>query len=99
MNTRFTARHFNASDQLQQYATDSAEKLLKFYDGILDCDIILQPNQDPETPQTAEFNVKVAQDYLKVSESAATYEQAINKAVDTMKRQLIKYKNKKAVRN
>ncbi len=99
MNTRFTARHFNASEDLKKSAIESAEKLTKFYDGIIDCDIILQPNEDPESPQSAEFNIKVAKDYLKATESAPTYEQAINKVVDNMKRQLIKYKNKKSVRN
>ncbi len=99
MNTRFTARHFNASDQLQQHAIASAEKLQKFYDGIIDCEIVLQPNKDPELPQLAEFNIRVAKDHLKASEAAPTYEQAIGKVVDNMKRQLLKYKNKKVVKN
>ena len=95
MNTRFTARHFSASDRLQAYAIESVKKLEKFYEKILDVEIVLQPNEDHENPQQAELIVKVTGTVLKVSEAAPTYESALNAEIDTMGRQLIKYKNKR----
>lgn len=95
MNTRFTARQFTASPSLKENAISSAEKLTKFYDGILDCDIVAQPHPDPENSQSIELNVKVAKDLLTASSNAPSYEQAINLAVDNMKRQLKKYKSKR----
>ncbi|MEX0928426.1 MAG: ribosome-associated translation inhibitor RaiA [Balneolales bacterium] len=95
MNTTFTARKFNASDHLQDYANQAVHKLEKYYDSILICDVVLEPNADPDEPQKAELNLQVAQDLLTATETGTTYEHAINKAVDNMKRQVIKYKNKR----
>lgn len=98
MNTSFTARHFNASERLQAYCLDAASKLEKFYDGIIDCDIVVSPHPDHDSPQQVELTVKVAKTTLNATENAATYEQAILKAIDNMKRQLIKYKEKRLVK-
>ena len=95
MKTQFTARHFDASENLKQYSLDAVEKLQRFYDRIIDVDIVLQPSSSDENPQMVEINVNVPQSHLKSSEAADTYEQAINKAVDNLERQLKKYKNKR----
>ncbi|MFU8813544.1 MAG: ribosome hibernation-promoting factor, HPF/YfiA family [Balneolaceae bacterium] len=94
MKTTFTARHFDASSDLQQYSLDAVEKLSQFFDKIIVCDIVLQPGQDDENPYKAELNVKVPKQLLNVSEEAPSYEQAINTAVDTAIRQIRKYKTK-----
>ncbi|MDX1670801.1 MAG: ribosome-associated translation inhibitor RaiA [Balneolaceae bacterium] len=94
MKTTFTARHFDASKDLREYSVQSVQKLDQFYDRIVTCDIILEPVPDDEEPKQAELNVKVPQKLLNTTEKASTYEQAINRAVDTMSRQLKKYKEK-----
>lgn len=94
MNITITARHFNASNRLHEFATKNVTKLEKFYDGILDCDIVFEPNESPVEPQKVELRVKVAKTFLTASETAETYEQAIGKAIENIKRQLIKYKDK-----
>lgn len=94
MKTTFTARHFEASKDLHTYAEEAVQKLDQFYDRILTCDIILQPVPDDEDPQQAELNVKVPQKLINAKEKAPSYEQAINMAVDTVTRQLKKYKAK-----
>ncbi|MGF1669066.1 MAG: ribosome hibernation-promoting factor, HPF/YfiA family [Balneolaceae bacterium] len=99
MKTTFTARHFDASTHLKNYALGSIDKLEQFYDKIIACDIVLEPTQDDENPTKAEFNVKVPQVLLRASESAPTYEQAVNNAVDNLVRQLRKYKEKRFKHN
>lgn len=94
MKTTFTARHFEASQRLKDYSMDSVQKLDQFYDRILTCDIILEPTPDDEEPQQAELNVKIPQTLLNAKEKASTYEQAINRVVDNIIRQLKKYKDK-----
>lgn len=95
MKTTFTARHFDASKDLHAYAEDAVQKLDQFYDRIITCDIILQPVPDDEDPQQAELNVKVPQKLLNAKEKAPSYEQAINRVVDNIARQLKKYKDKR----
>lgn len=94
MKTTFTARHFEASADLQQYSIDSVNKLDQFYDRIVMCDIILQPIPSDENPNQAELIIKVPRKVLTVKESAKSYEQAIHNAVETGSRQLKKYKDK-----
>lgn len=94
MKTTFTARHFDASNDLKQFSLDAVEKLDQFFDKIIVCDIVLQPGQDDENPYKAELNVKVPKKLLNVSEKAPSYEQAINTAVETAIRRIRKYKTK-----
>ena len=94
MKTTFTARHFDCSPDLKEYALGSVEKLEQFFDKILVCDIVLSPGQDDENSAIAELNVKVPKTLINVSEAAPTYEQAISEAVDNAVRQLRKYKTK-----
>lgn len=99
MNITFTARKFTASNSLQEFAIEEVQKLSRYYDAILSCDIVLEPSPDNDEPSRAELTVKVKQEVLVVSESGPAYEQAIRSAVDNMRRQLIKYKSKRFSRN
>ncbi|MDZ7694167.1 MAG: ribosome-associated translation inhibitor RaiA [Balneolaceae bacterium] len=94
MKTTFTARHFDPNQQLKEFSIDTVQKLDQFYDRILTCDIILEPTPDDEEPQQAELNVKIPQKLLNAKATGTSYEQAINRAVDNVTRQLKKYKNK-----
>ena len=94
MKTTFTARHFDSTPDLHNYAEDAVQKLDQFYDRIITCDIILQPVADDDNPQQAELNVKVPQKLLNATERATSYEQAINMVVENITRQLKKYKDK-----
>lgn len=94
MKTTFTARHFDHDPELHDFAEDAVQKLDQFYDRILTCDIILEPNPDDDNPKQAELNVKVPQKLINAKEHAPSYEQAINQVVETVSRQLKKYKKK-----
>ncbi|MDI6400763.1 ribosome-associated translation inhibitor RaiA [Balneolaceae bacterium ANBcel3] len=95
MNTTFTARKFNASQNLQDFATEEIQKLNRYYDGILSVDIVLEPTPDNDEPAKAELTVKVKNDLLNATEKGVAYEHALRSAVDNMRRQLIKYKDKR----
>ena len=94
MKVLFTARHFSASQRLQAFAEESFAKLTKYYEGILECSIIAEPFESPETPQKIEVNLKIPGSILHAKEVAESYEIAIGKSVDNLKRQLIKHKEK-----
>lgn len=94
MKITFTARHFEASPNLQKYSKETVGKLEQFYDRIQSCDIVLQPVPSSTTPQQVEIILKVPKKILKVTESSANYEQAIHDAVENLSRQLKRYKEK-----
>jgi len=95
MNITFTARHFEASTKLQDYSRDLVTKLEQFYDGIVACDIILQPTPKDDAPQGAEIIVKVPDKILTAQVASETYEKAVHDAVENLSRQLKKYKQKR----
>lgn len=95
MKTTFTARHFSSSPKLQEYCMQSITKMDQFFDNIISCDIVLEPTKDHDNPAKAELNIRVPKETLVVSESAPSYEQAIDNAVDNLVRQIRKYKSKR----
>lgn len=94
MKTTFTARHFEPSRELHEYSEEAVQKLDQFFDRILTCDIILEPVPNNENTSQVELNVQVPQKLLNAKEQAPSYEQAMNKVIDNIARQLKKYKDK-----
>jgi putative sigma-54 modulation protein len=94
MQTQITARHFNASPRLRRYASERLGKLERFYDGISDAHVILEPNGDP-TSKEAKVELNVFRQRLTAADHGTTYEQAIDKCVNRLRRQILKYKSKR----
>lgn len=91
MRITFTARHFKASPRLKEHAHNQVSKLKKYYDGILDIEIILDFIKQQ---QVAELIAKVYGTKLTVIEQSGDMYKSIDLAVDKMERQLKKYKDK-----
>lgn len=91
MRVNFTARHYKPSKRLKDYATNEVLRLEKYYDGIIDCDIILDYQKEL---QIAEIVVKVYGAKLAVTEKTDDIYKSIDFAVEKLERQLVKYKEK-----
>lgn len=94
MNISITARKFKAHETLRGFITAEVSKIDKFYDNILDVDVILsyQPNKD--TTKTSEIIVKVPGQILTASEVSDDYKKSTVVAVEKIHRQLDKLKTK-----
>lgn len=95
MKFTFTARHFEASNSLMEFAETTIQKLNQFYGNIIGCDVILEPGPDAKQPQQAEINLRVPDKILTITVASQTYEQAIREAVENLARQLKRYKQKR----
>ncbi len=91
MRISFTARHFKPSERLKEFATSEVARLKKYYDDILDVDIILDYVKQE---QVAEIVVKVYGQRLTVEEKSEDMYKSISLAVDKLERKLLKYKEK-----
>lgn len=97
MQLQITARHFKASDELQEFVTDRVTRLHRYYDGITNAHVVLElvPVQSNSTHQCgAEIAVNVYRQLLTSKELAATHEEAVNQCIGNLKRQIIRYKDK-----
>ena len=91
MRINFTARHYKPSRRLKEYAQNEVKRLEKYYDGIIDCDIILDYQKDI---QIAEIIISVYGSKLTVTEKTEDIYKSIDFAVTKLERQLKKYKEK-----
>lgn len=94
MQTRITARHFNASPRLREHAAERLAKLERFYDGITNAHVVLTNTRDQAAGRYAEITLTVKRQHLKAEDTAPTYEQAIDNCVERLRRQILRYKGK-----
>jgi len=91
MRTNITARHFKASDKLKDFAEKKVLKLNKYYDGIIDCEILLESERHE---RIADISLNVYSQKLQAVEKSEEFEKSIELCVDKLERQLKKYKEK-----
>lgn len=94
MQTRITARHFNASAGLRTYVEESVSKLDRFFDRIHDVHVILEDDQAPDAGKRAEIALNVPKQTFTASETGPTHKAAVNSAVRQLKRQVVRHKDK-----
>ncbi|HHL73041.1 MAG TPA: ribosome-associated translation inhibitor RaiA [Bacteroidetes bacterium] len=91
MRITFTARHYKAPEDLKAFAIEEVQRLTKYYDGILECEIIL--DYEKQT-QIAEIILSVNGSRLTARERSEQIRKSIRLATDKIERQLKKYKKK-----
>jgi putative sigma-54 modulation protein len=91
MRINITARHFKLTDELKQYAEQEVYRLKKYYEPIIDCDIILGWQKKL---RIAEINIAVYGTTLTAQEETVDMKKSIDKAVDKLERQIKKYKGR-----
>ncbi len=91
MRISLTARHFKATKRVKDYAEKRVRRLPRYYDGIIDCEIIL--DYEKET-QVAEIAIDVYGQRLVAREKSEDLFKSIDFAVDKLERRLKKYKEK-----
>ncbi|MDP5169086.1 MAG: ribosome-associated translation inhibitor RaiA [Bacteroidia bacterium] len=87
--------HFDAADHLKEYIQRKTEKLDTFFDRITDGEVFLKlQNEIKGANKLVEMHLRVPGETIIVSKQGATFEEATDLAVDTLKTQVLKYKSK-----
>lgn len=94
MNVQFTARHFKAHDGLKHYALSQVSTLKRYYDGIINGNIVLRFEKAKESVKIAEINLGVYGKQIVAIEKSGDFYKSIDIAVGKLERQLIRYKDK-----
>ncbi|KKS04928.1 ribosomal subunit interface protein [Candidatus Curtissbacteria bacterium RIFCSPHIGHO2_12_41_11] len=98
MNIVISGPHPKKEPQLEEYARKKVQKLAKYHPKILQIDvrlIVKSAHRGQENDNYCEITAKVPGKTLEIVDSERTMDKAIDKAVDRMKRTLIKYREKK----
>ena len=94
MRTEITFRHFESVPKLREHASKGLQKLSRYYDGITDARVVLDIESADLELKSVEISLGVYRRRLTASEAASTHEEAINKCVAHLRRQIIRYKDK-----
>ena len=94
MNTTVTCRHFKAHEELVDYAKDAAEKLNRYYDGIMKCEIKLSYHKALNSVKAAEVILTVYKQKITAKVESDEYHKSIDGAIVKALAQVKKYKDK-----
>jgi len=96
MNISITARGGKASDRLKKYIMDKLSKKERFYDGVIDTEIVLSYEK---LTQIAEIKMKINNKTVIVREKSEDIYKSIDLALDNCERQIKRFKEKRREHN
>lgn len=95
MKLQMHSIHFEADQQLTDFIQQKVDKLETFFDRIVEGEVFLKHNNsDGINNKTVEIKMFVPGATLYSEEDAPSFEAAADAAVEAMRRQLKKYKEK-----
>ncbi len=95
MNVTISAIKFKADQKLETFITEKIEKLTKLHDGIIGSEVTLKlDNTDKPENKIVEIRVIIKGNDALASKTAKTFEEATDQAIEALKKQLVKSKEK-----
>ena len=87
--------NFNADKELISYVDEKVSALVKYHDKIVDAEVFLKVlNISDKENKLTEIKINIPGSELIVKREAKTFEEGVNAAVDNLKRQLKRSKEK-----
>jgi len=87
--------NFNADRELVEFVKERVEKLEKFHDKIVDAEVFLKVQKTSEKEnKITEIKINIPGSELIVKKQTKTFEEGVNIALESLKRQLKKAKEK-----
>jgi putative sigma-54 modulation protein len=99
MQVNINSVHFKADKKLVAFINEKVEKLSSFYEGVIGSDVTLklENSEEPEN-KVAEIRLFIRGNDLYAKKQCKTFEEATDTAIDALKRQISKHKNKLKLR-
>jgi len=91
MQIRTTARHFDLTDDLKEFAEKHIQRLARYFNHIIDSHLILETEK---SRMTAELKLKVYGTVLTSKHKSFDMHDSVEKVIDKMEGQLKRYKGK-----
>jgi len=96
MQININAVHFKADKQLESFITGKLQKIGKIHEKVIGSEVTLKlENTDKPENKIAEIRLKIKGNDLISRKQCKTFEEATDLAVEALRRQLTKVKDKK----
>mgnify|MGYP000427207079 CR=1 FL=1 len=92
MNLTITARHFKAKESLKDLIAEKMNKLTRFYDHIIDCEVVMH---EEHGTQIAEVKLHLNNKVIVLTEKSENMYKSIELITDRLQRQLRRQKEKR----
>lgn len=96
MNIQINTVHFAADQKLIDFVNKKVAKLDTFFEGIIGAEVIMKVEK-PEVANNKIAEIKLSIpgcDYLFAAKQADSFEEAVDLAIDAIRKQLAKFKEK-----
>lgn len=95
MKVSISSLHFKADSKLEDFIREKVSKFPNIFDGVLGCDVTLKLDAASNNEnKIAEIRVLIPGNDLFAKKQAKSFEEAIDTAVDALKRQIKRRKEK-----
>ena len=95
MKVSVHAVNFTVDKKLVDFVQDRLDKLEKYYDKVVSADVFLKvENTSDKENKIAEIKINVPGDDFLVKKQCKTFEEATDNAVEALRKQITKHKEK-----
>ena len=95
MTVKINSIHFKSDRKLDLFIEDKVSKLEKYFDGVYGTVVTLKlDNNDEPKNKIADIKIEIPGNDLFVSKQSESFEESTQLAVDALKKQLLKRKEK-----
>jgi putative sigma-54 modulation protein len=95
MKLKVQSIHFDADKKLLTFIQDKVNKLMHFYEDIIDGEVFLKIDKaEPAENKVTEIKINLPGKILFAKEQRKTFEEATDLAVEALRKQINKHKDK-----
>jgi len=95
MRVKINSVHFKTDKKLDDFISEKLDKLISLHDGIIGSEVTLRvDNTDEPANKIAEIKLQVPGNDLFARKQSKSFEEAADTAVEALRRQLTKHKEK-----
>jgi putative sigma-54 modulation protein len=96
MNIQIHSLRFDADKKLIDFVHQKLEKLSQFGEDIVNAEVYLRLDKDQEREnKISEIKVEISGSSLFAKKQSKSFEESTDEAIDALKKQITKYKQKK----
>ena len=95
MNIKINSVHFKADKKLESFIIEKLQKMPALFDGILNSEVMLKvENSETRENKIVEIRLIIRGNDLFAKKMSSTFEEATDKAVEALRKQLLRHKDK-----
>ncbi len=95
MNIKINSVHFRSDRKLEDFIREKLQKMPTLFDGVIGSEVILKlENNETRDNKIVEIRLQIPGYDLFAKKQSKTFEESTDQAIEALKRQLVKHKEK-----